>query len=114
MSKLAWREGEIGHCHPSSLIAGAIEARIEAALETHSVTGDKRPACLILDEVDGLATSSDGKSAVDFIVKLAEASRKGISQEEDGTAAEGRGHEESAERGRKRKSAKKVRERNET
>lgn len=53
---------------------GALDSRIEAALETQSVTGDRRPACLVLDEIDGLASSADGKSAVDHIVKLASAS----------------------------------------
>jgi len=54
----------------------ALDSRIEAALETQSVTGDRRPACLVLDEIDGLASSTDGKSAVDHIVKLADASNK--------------------------------------
>ena len=51
--------------------ASNLQSRVLDAVEMKSVrTSDNRPNCVILDEIDGVCGGSDGKSAVDRLVKI--------------------------------------------
>lgn len=49
--------------------AGVFEAKLLAATEMRSVMGHRKPNCLIIDEIDGVA-DGESSSAIDILVKL--------------------------------------------
>jgi chromosome transmission fidelity protein 18 len=54
----------------------AIEERVSGAMQMSTVLQDTRPACLILDEVEGTANMGDGKGAISFLARLAQSKLK--------------------------------------
>eukprot|EP00854_Cymbomonas_tetramitiformis_P008485 gene8485-10079_t len=50
---------------------GALKQRILDAISFQPVMGDKRPNCVVLDEIDGALGGAEGKGGIDFLVKLA-------------------------------------------
>ena len=51
----------------------ALVGKVVDAMEMGRVTGDKRPNCIIIDEIDGASGGGEGRSAVAALVKLATA-----------------------------------------
>ncbi|KAL4561136.1 hypothetical protein LXL04_033298 [Taraxacum kok-saghyz] len=62
--------------------SSSIEDKILDVVQMNSVTGDSRPKCLVIDEIDGAL--GDGKGAVDVILKMVSSNKKS----ESGTEAE--------------------------
>ncbi|KAF3792213.1 Chromosome transmission fidelity protein [Nymphaea thermarum] len=56
--------------------ASTIEGKILDVVQMNSVTGDAKPKCLVIDEIDGAL--GEGKGAVDVILKLLAAEKKAI------------------------------------
>jgi DNA polymerase III delta prime subunit len=57
--------------------AKSIEERVSSAMQMSTILRDARPACLILDEVEGAANMGDGKGAIPLLVRLAQTKLKG-------------------------------------
>jgi chromosome transmission fidelity protein 18 len=55
--------------HSDERSAAGLKVRLEAMMEMRSMMGEKRPNCIILDEIDG-TTGSEGSGAIDVILKL--------------------------------------------
>ncbi|KAG7392735.1 Chromosome transmission fidelity protein 18 [Phytophthora pseudosyringae] len=53
--------------------ASVLRNKIISAMEMQSIWGDRKPNCIILDEIDGAMNGSDGKSAIEVIQELANA-----------------------------------------
>ena len=51
----------------------ALMSKVANAMEMASVIGEKRPNCIIIDEIDGAAGGPEGRSAISALVKLANA-----------------------------------------
>lgn len=51
----------------------ALVSKIVSAMEMTSVTSDKRPNCIIIDEIDGASGGGEGRSAIQALIKLAQA-----------------------------------------
>lgn len=60
-------------------------SRVQDASEMQSVMGEKRPNCIVIDEIDGAAGGSEATSAVSALVRLANAGapRKSQNQSEN-------------------------------
>ncbi|KAJ3700688.1 hypothetical protein LUZ61_004393 [Rhynchospora tenuis] len=58
--------------------ASSIEAKILDVVQMDSVMPDSKPKCLVIDEIDGAL--GDGKGAVEVILKMVAADRKGSSE----------------------------------
>ncbi|CAN6486250.1 unnamed protein product [Victoria cruziana] len=56
--------------------ASSIEGKILDVVQMNSVTGDSKPKCLVIDEIDGAL--GDGKGAVEVVLKMLAAERKAI------------------------------------
>lgn len=52
--------------------ARTLMAKVRAATTMQSVLGERRPNCLVIDEIDGALAGSEGSSAISKLVKLAE------------------------------------------
>ncbi|TMW63058.1 hypothetical protein Poli38472_005676 [Pythium oligandrum] len=50
--------------------AGVLKNKIISAMEMQSIWGDRKPNCIILDEIDGAMNSGDGKSAIAAIQEI--------------------------------------------
>ncbi|KAJ4813859.1 Chromosome transmission fidelity protein 18-like protein [Rhynchospora pubera] len=61
--------------------ASSIEAKILDVVQMDSVMPDSKPKCLVIDEIDGAL--GDGKGAVEVILKMVAAERKGSSEKRD-------------------------------
>ncbi|KAH7427153.1 hypothetical protein KP509_10G031900 [Ceratopteris richardii] len=57
-------------------VATTLKAKILDAVQMKSVMGDLRPNCVVIDEIDGALGGSDGKSAIDALLKIAYAGTK--------------------------------------
>ena len=58
----------------------ALKRRIMDAMQMKSMFGNKKPNCIILDEIDGAASSrGESRSAIETIIKMIKASQKGAS-----------------------------------
>ena len=70
-----------GHCgyKPMEINASderngpALVAKVVSAMEMTSVSSDKRPNCIIIDEIDGASGGGEGRSAIQALIKLAQA-----------------------------------------
>lgn len=51
----------------------ALMSKVVNAMEMASVLGEKRPNCIIIDEIDGASGGIEGRSAISALVKLAKA-----------------------------------------
>ncbi|KAJ1696053.1 hypothetical protein LUZ63_004565 [Rhynchospora breviuscula] len=58
--------------------ASSIEAKILDVVQMNSVMPDSKPKCLVIDEIDGAL--GDGKGAVEVILKMVAAERRGSSE----------------------------------
>lgn len=54
----------------------ALLSRVTDAAEMRSVVGEKRPNCIIIDEIDGAVGGSEGRSAIAALLKLVTATGK--------------------------------------
>ncbi|XP_078174461.1 P-loop containing nucleoside triphosphate hydrolases superfamily protein [Carex rostrata] len=61
--------------------ASSIETKILDVVQMNSVMPDSKPKCLVIDEIDGAL--GDGKGAVEVILKMVAAERKGSSEKRD-------------------------------
>jgi chromosome transmission fidelity protein 18 len=66
----------------------ALVSKIIDAMEMTSIINDKRPNCIIVDEIDGASGGGEGRSAIGALVKLAQAKpvtrqKKGEKEEVD-------------------------------
>ncbi len=48
----------------------SLTARVLDAVQMQSVMGEKRPNCLVIDEIDGAAGGAEGKSAISALIKV--------------------------------------------
>ena len=72
-----------------------LHRRIIDAMEMQSMFGNKKPNCIILDEIDGAASArGDSKSAIDMLVKMVNATNKAAAGG-DGAKKKGKGKSES-------------------
>ncbi|CAI5720669.1 unnamed protein product [Hyaloperonospora brassicae] len=53
--------------------ASVLRNKIISAMEMQSIWGDRKPNCIILDEIDGAMNGSDGKSAIEVIQEIVDA-----------------------------------------
>ncbi|CEG40886.1 chromosome transmission fidelity protein 18 homolog isoform x1 [Plasmopara halstedii] len=53
--------------------ASVLRNKIVSAMEMQSIWGERRPNCIILDEIDGAMNGTDGKSAIDVIKEIVNA-----------------------------------------
>ncbi|RQM09471.1 hypothetical protein DD237_003568 [Peronospora effusa] len=53
--------------------ASVLRNKIISAMEMQSIWGDRKPNCIILDEIDGAMNGNDGKSAIDVIQEIVQA-----------------------------------------
>ncbi|KAH7460424.1 hypothetical protein KRP22_008392 [Phytophthora ramorum] len=53
--------------------ASLLRNKIISAMEMQSIWGERKPNCIILDEIDGAMNGSDGKSAIEVIQEIANA-----------------------------------------
>ena len=51
-----------------------LRQRVSEATEMQSVYGDRRPALIVLDEIDGAIGGSEGTGAINELIRLANAS----------------------------------------
>lgn len=51
----------------------ALLSKVQDATEMTSVIGEKRPNCIIIDEIDGVAAGQEAKGAISALIKLATA-----------------------------------------
>ncbi|CAK0735135.1 hypothetical protein CVIRNUC_000533 [Coccomyxa viridis] len=68
--------------------AATLVARINDAVQMQSVLGSGRPNCVIIDEIDGAAGGSEGRSAINALLKLISSGSKGGGASKDGTENE--------------------------
>ncbi|DBA00834.1 TPA: hypothetical protein N0F65_008477 [Lagenidium giganteum] len=52
---------------------GVLKNRIISAMEMQSIWGDRKPNCIILDEIDGAMSGGDGKTAIHAIQEIVQA-----------------------------------------
>eukprot|EP00803_Ostreobium_quekettii_P008594 evm.model.scf_1894.1 EVM.evm.TU.scf_1894.1 scf_1894:2228-7027(+) len=57
--------------------AAILGKRIQEAVEMQSVLGEKKPNCLIIDEVDGVSGAREGQGAIGILVKSARGPKGG-------------------------------------
>ena len=50
--------------------AGTLRSRIMDAIQMQPVMGEKRPNCVVLDEIDGALGGSDGKGAIQALLQI--------------------------------------------
>ncbi|KAL4457647.1 hypothetical protein ABPG75_012512 [Micractinium tetrahymenae] len=77
--------------------AGALQSRILDAVEMQSVMGQRRPNCVIIDEIDGATGGAEGRSGIAALLKIVKAAPgkagggkqggKGV-QQQDGDATD--------------------------
>ena len=60
----------------------ALMSKVVSAMEMTSVTSDKRPNCIIIDEIDGASGGGEGRSAIYALIKLAQAKVAGKREKE--------------------------------
>lgn len=48
----------------------SLTSRVLDAVQMQSVMGEKRPNCLVIDEIDGAAGGAEGKSAISALIKI--------------------------------------------
>ncbi|CAI5741898.1 unnamed protein product [Peronospora destructor] len=53
--------------------ASVLRNKIISAMEMQSIWGDRKPNCIILDEIGGAMSGNDGKSAIDVIQEIVQA-----------------------------------------
>ncbi|GMF25444.1 unnamed protein product [Phytophthora lilii] len=53
--------------------AAVLRNKLISAMEMQSIWGDRKPNCIILDEIDGAMNGNDGKSAIEVIQEIANA-----------------------------------------
>ncbi|CAH0482061.1 unnamed protein product [Peronospora belbahrii] len=53
--------------------ASVLRNKIISAMEMQSIWGERKPNCIILDEIDGAMNGRDGKSAIDVIQEIVHA-----------------------------------------
>ncbi|ETI54487.1 hypothetical protein F443_02694 [Phytophthora nicotianae P1569] len=53
--------------------ASVLRNKIISAMEMQSIWGERKPNCIILDEIDGAMNGSDGKSAIEVIQEIVNA-----------------------------------------
>ncbi|KAE9221601.1 hypothetical protein PF004_g13015 [Phytophthora fragariae] len=53
--------------------ASVLRNKIISSMEMQSIWGERKPNCIILDEIDGAMNGSDGKSAIEVILEIANA-----------------------------------------
>jgi chromosome transmission fidelity protein 18 len=70
--------------------AAALRGRVLDAVQMQPLTGDRRPNCVVLDEIDGALAGAEGRGALDAIVALARAEAGGGGGGAAGAAAEKR------------------------
>lgn len=77
----------------------ALVSKVVSAMEMTSVTSDKRPNCIIIDEIDGASGGGEGRSAIQALIKLAQTKVAGKREKDtkevditSGAGAEARGH----------------------
>lgn len=78
--------------------SSTIEAKILDVVQMNSVMADSRPKCLVIDEIDGAL--SDGKGAVEVLLKMVASERKSDTGKENVTKGEQFGRV-SSKKGRK-------------
>ncbi|KAL0056127.1 hypothetical protein WJX82_007993 [Trebouxia sp. C0006] len=73
--------------------ATALQSRIQDAVQMQSVLGKRQMNLVIVDEVDGIAGGSEGRSAVQVLLKLIQASggKDGNQQDDEQQTADGKG-----------------------
>ncbi|GLT72910.1 hypothetical protein SLA2020_448050 [Shorea laevis] len=78
--------------------SSTIEAKILDVVQMNSVMADSRPKCLVIDEIDGAL--SDGKGAVEVLLKMVSAEKKSDMGKEN-IAREEQSGKKSSKKGRK-------------
>lgn len=68
----------------------SLTSRVLDAVQMQSVMGEKRPNCLVIDEIDGAAGGAEGKSAISALVKIITASAMGGNNAGDGGGGGGK------------------------
>ena len=63
-----------------------LRQRVSEATEMQSVYGDRRPALIVLDEIDGAIGGSEGTGAINELIRLANAS-VGVCTGDDGSSS---------------------------
>jgi len=61
----------------------ALLSKVQDATEMTSVIGEKRPNCIIIDEIDGVAAGQEAKGAISALIKLATAMPQAKKQASD-------------------------------
>ncbi|BBN02524.1 chromosome transmission fidelity protein 18 [Marchantia polymorpha subsp. ruderalis] len=69
-------------------VASTLQRKILDAVQMKSVTGDNRPNCLIIDEIDGAIGGNEGRSALRHLIEIVSRKKKvtGEKSTEDGAA----------------------------
>ncbi|XP_024380878.1 uncharacterized protein [Physcomitrium patens] len=57
-------------------VATTLQGKILDAIQMKSVTGDNRPNCLVIDEIDGALSGAEGKGAIDSLLEIINADKK--------------------------------------
>jgi len=72
----------------------SLTSRVLDAVQMQSVMGEKRPNCLVIDEIDGAAGGAEGKSAISALIKIitATAATSGDGGGKDGGSNKGFGN----------------------
>ena len=71
--------------------AAALRTRLLDASQMAPLTGDRRPTCVVLDEIDGALAGSDGRGALEAVVALARAEARSDDAGDGDAAPEGAG-----------------------
>ncbi|KAK9810822.1 hypothetical protein WJX73_010031 [Symbiochloris irregularis] len=91
--------------------AGSLTSRINDAVQMQAVMDDRRPNCVIIDEIDGATGGSEGRSAIHALLKIIQAGpskgqRPGSSGAAAGAEADGDAAEPSSQGGPERQGAR--------
>ncbi|KAK9916711.1 hypothetical protein WJX75_006133 [Coccomyxa subellipsoidea] len=83
--------------------AATLQARISDAVQMQSVLGAGRPNCVIIDEIDGATGGSEGRGAIQALIKLVQAGGGKRDASRSGATEEAEEHSEADDRQGKRR-----------
>ncbi|GAQ84926.1 DNA replication checkpoint protein CHL12/CTF18 [Klebsormidium nitens] len=84
--------------------ANSLKQRILDAVQMQPVMGDRRPNCLVIDEIDGALNGAEGKGAIDALLAIVNAGASG-SRDSDKDADEAGGNHLAPSKKKKKKGA---------
>ncbi|GBG89589.1 hypothetical protein CBR_g49379 [Chara braunii] len=88
--------------------ASALRARILDAVQMQPVMGDRRPNCLIIDEIDGVSNGAEGKGAIDALLDIVLAESRGAAKGKENEEATGKQQAAKQTRGKRNGGIKKL------